>query len=327
MRILHVTNAYPYPDVPEYGVFVKEQIAALNRAGIACDVHFVNARAEGKGAYLKAIRTLRAQARDYDAIHCHHLYSALVAMLARVKAPVVLSFQNDWLREVEIQNRTVQRALCRVGAHYADRVIFKSPIPPQFRGRAKFVHLPNGVNYDAFAITGQAGARARLGLDPAARYALFVSSKDRDRPQKRYDRFHQTVDLVRARRPDLDLRELVMVNQPRERVSDFFNAADLHILCSDYEGSPNSVKEALCTGLPVVATNVGNVEEMLESVPGCHVATGFDPAGIAPLVEQVLADPPARLAVRDGFVAKGLSQAAVTEKLRGLYQDVVGLAA
>ncbi len=319
MRVLHVTNAFPYPDVPEYGVFVKEQIAALRQSGLHCDVTFINARAEGKKAYLDAIRGLRAKAAAYDVVHCHHLYSALVAMLARVRTPVVLSFQNEWLREVDIDNRAVQHMLCAMGAGFAKRVIFKSPIPERFRNQAKFVHLPNGVNYDAFAIADRAAARKRLGLDPAALYVLFVSSKDQFRPQKRYDRFCKTLELVRASRPHWDLRELIMVNQPREKVSDFFNAADLHLLCSDFEGSPNSVKEALCAGLPVVATNVGNVEDMLQAVPGCHVASGFEPSTLAPLVEDLLGAAPPRQAVREGFIAKGLSQAAITEKLRALY--------
>lgn len=323
MKVLHVTNAFPYPEVPEYGIFVKEQIAALNRGGIDCDVFFVNARAKGKKAYLAAVGLLREKAKGFDLIHCHHVYSAFVAALARVKQPVVLSFQNDWLREVEIENRLVQSLLCSIGACYADRVIFKSPIPAQFRGKATFVHLPNGVNYDAFSITDKAAARQRLGLDPQAVYALFVSSKDQHRPQKRYDRFAATLEIVRARNPGMDLREIVMVRQPREKVSDFFNACDLHLLCSDYEGSPNSVKEALCTGLAVVATPVGNTAEMIENVPGCYVSASFDSQELAELVEHSMRERAPREAVRAGFVAKNLSQDAQTEKLRRLYAGLL----
>lgn len=322
MKVLHVTNAFPYPEVPEYGVFVQEQIAALNRGGIECDVFFVNARAEGKKAYLSAVGPLREKAKGYDIIHCHHVYSSFVAALARVRQPVVVSFQNDWLREVEIENRMVQSLLCHLGVRLADRVIFKSPIPAQFRGKPKFVHLPNGVNYDAFSITDKAAARERMGLDPHAVYALFVSSKDKLRPQKRYDRFTETLAMVRSRNPGMDLRELVMVNQPRERVSDFFNAADLHLLCSDYEGSPNSVKEALCTGLPVVATPAGNTAEMIEGIPGCQIASAFDAAELARLVERSVASGATRQAVRAGFLDKGLSQGAVTEKLKQLYTNL-----
>lgn len=323
MKILHVTNAYPYPDVPEYGVFVKEQIDALDRAGIPSEVLFVNGRRDGKSAYFRAIRRLWREAADYDLIHCHHLYSCWIAALARVRQPVVLSFQNEWPHEVAVDNRLVQTAGCSFGAWYADRVIFKSPIPARFRGQEKFVHLPNGVNYDAFTITSKAAARERLGLDGQAGYALFVSSKDQFRPQKRYDRFVETLEIVRSRNPGMDLRELVMVNQERSKVSDFFNAADLHLLCSDFEGSPNSVKEALCTGLAVVATPVGNTAEMLDHIPGCAVSTGCGADELATLVEQAISRPAPRDAVRDAFVAKGLSQEATTARLRDLYSGLI----
>jgi glycosyltransferase involved in cell wall biosynthesis len=323
MRVLHVTNAYPYPEVPEYGVFVKEQIDALNRSGIACDVMFVNGRAEGKGAYFKAVGELRRLAPAYDIIHCHHLFSSFIAALARVRPPVVLSFQNEWPREMPIGNRQVQVAGCSFGAWYADRVIFKSPIPARFRGQDKFVHLPNGVNYDAFTITSKPAAREQLGLDPQAAYVLFVSSKDQFRPQKRYDRFRETLEIVRARNPGMDLRELVMVNQERSKVGAFFNAADVHLLCSDFEGSPNSVKEALCTGLAVVATPVGNTPEMLASVPGCALSAGFDASELAGLVERALARSVARKTIREAFVAQGLSQEAMTARLGELYSSLV----
>jgi len=326
MRILHVTNAYPFAEIPEFGVFVKEQIAALNRAGVQADVLFVNARGEGKKAYLKGIQRVREAAPEYDAIHCHHLYSAIVVALARARKPVVLSFQNDWLHEVEIKFKPLQFAMCKFGVWFADRVIFKSPIPKQFRDQGKkFVHLPNGVNASEFNITSKKESRARLGLNPNAKYIMFVSSKDQNRPQKRYDRFAETIRLLQGRHSNIDIRELVMVNQKREKVTDFFNSADLHLLCSDFEGSPNSVKEALCTGLPVVCTNVGNVEEMLSGVPFCFVASDYSANTLADLISQCLTLSCDRVAVRTAFLKKDLSQEAATKKLSHLYAELIGI--
>ncbi len=330
LRVLHVTNAFPYEGIPEYGVFVKEQIDSLNnaQAGVAADVLFVNGRQGGKKAYLDGVKELRGRAKAYDVIHCHHLFSGFVAALALTGKPSVLSFQNDWLHEMDNVPWPIARKLgCNFGAWWANRVIFKSPIPPQFVGNPRFIYLPNGVNGTQFTITSKAGARHALGLDPAKYYCLFVSSKSRDRPQKRYDRFVAVLDEVRRTNPDLDVEELVLVNQPRERVLDFFNAADLHLMTSDYEGSPNSVKEALCCGLAIVSTDIGNVRDMLTGVPGCAVASSFEPAELAALVAKVLRAPAAREAIRDGFLAKDFSQAAAVRKLVALYRDVAGVTA
>lgn len=323
MKVLHVTNAYPFPGIPEYGVFVKEQIAALARAGVEVDTVFVNAKRDGKKAYLDGVAKVREAAIGSDLVHCHHVYSSFVARLAGVRAPIVVSFQNSWPHEVELSSKFLQRLLCNIGVSIADRVIFKSPIPMRFRNNAKFVHLPNGVDERAFNVSSKCEARARLNLDQLATYALFVSSKDQFRPQKRYDRFVETLAIVRTRNPDIDLRELVMVNQPRECVSDFFNSADLHLLCSDFEGSPNSVKEALCTGLPVVTTPAGNTVEMLKGVPGCYAAGEFSALALAELVERSLADCATREDVRTTFLEKGLNEEEVTSRLRELYHGLL----
>jgi len=323
VRVLHVTNAYPYPEVPEYGIFVKEQIEAVGRAGVESDMIFINGRGKGKKAYLEAVPEIRRRARDADVIHCHHLYSGLATALAVTGKPTVLSFLNDWLHEMdEVKSMTARRVLCNFGARWADRVIFKSPIPPQFSGNPKFLYLPNGANSTQFHITDKAAARQALGLDPDKKYLLFVSSKDRDRPQKRYDRYHATVELLKQTSPELNVEELVLVNQPRERVLNFFNAADLHLMTSDYEGSPNSVKEALCCGLAVVTTRVGNVEDLLAGVPGCHVDHSFEPAELADLVRRTLAESVSREAIRNGFLAKDFSQEGVTRRLIETYEEL-----
>ena len=321
VRLLHVTNAYPYPEVPEYGIFVKEQIESVAAAGVASDLVFINGRLEGKGAYLKAIKAIRAKARNADVIHCHHLYSGLATALAFTGKPVVLSFLNDWLHEMDGVNSTlVRKALCNLGVTLAQCVIFKSPIPPQFVGQKKFVHLPNGADAQRFHITDKAQARARMGLDPNAFYLLFVSSKDQHRAQKRYDRFKACIDRLQAAHPARDVRELILVNQPRERVLDFFNAADVHLMTSDFEGSPNSVKEALCCGLPVVTTDVGNVRDMLDGVPHAFVSNDMEPAELVGLVERLFDAPVDRPAIRDGFLSKGISKEAVLARLIDIYK-------
>ena len=100
------------------------------------------------------------------------------------------------------------------------------------------------------------------------------------------------------------------------------NAADLHMISSDYEGSPNSVKECMCCNTPVVSTPVGNVLEMIGDIEGAYVTTGFTAEELAKACDKVL-----KLNVpfegRNKFLAKGYGMGVVAERLKKIYEEVL----
>src|SRR5437764_3288088 len=49
------------------------------------------------------------------------------------------------------------------------------------------------------------------------------------------------------------------------------SADDAMLFTSRSDGSPNVVKEAMATELPVVSTRTGDVAERIGGLPGCHV--------------------------------------------------------
>ena len=55
MKVLHITNNYPTPNLPIFGIFVKEQIESLSKLNIDCDIFFINGREKGNFEYLKSI--------------------------------------------------------------------------------------------------------------------------------------------------------------------------------------------------------------------------------------------------------------------------------
>jgi glycosyltransferase involved in cell wall biosynthesis len=60
-----------------------------------------------------------------------------------------------------------------------------------------------------------------------------------------------------------DLGEIVRFVGHREDVPAILAASDLHVLCSQSEGMPNAVLEALAAGRPIVSTDVGGVREVI----------------------------------------------------------------
>src|SRR5207302_6801246 len=88
---------------------------------------------------------------------------------------------------------------------------------------------------------------------------------------KRYDLAKAAVEQVTQ--TGLDVELVAICDVENREMPWYYSAADAMILCSDREGSPTAVKEALACNLPVVATDVGDVREILNGVPGTRLCT------------------------------------------------------
>lgn len=85
----------------------------------------------------------------------------------------------------------------------------------------------------------------------------------------------------------LGLQEKVLFLGNQTNVHPFLQAADLFLLPSKFEGMPMTIIEAMGTGLPIVASAVGGVPDMLEDgVSGILVPC--DPDAVAQAVLQLL---------------------------------------
>ena len=88
----------------------------------------------------------------------------------------------------------------------------------------------------------------------------------------------------------LDLESVVQLAGERKDVPQLLASSDVFVLSSGSEGLPLSILEAMAAGLPVVATKVGGVPELvLEGETGFLVPPG-DPHSLAAALERLLDD-------------------------------------
>jgi glycosyltransferase involved in cell wall biosynthesis len=100
----------------------------------------------------------------------------------------------------------------------------------------------------------------------------------------------------------LSLGEAVRLEGRHRDVGVFLRRASLFVLPSRGEGMPNAVLEAMAHGVPVVATAVGGIPELLGGGAGLTVAPD-DPDALAAAIAAMLRDDAARIAAgRQGRV-------------------------
>ena len=135
---------------------------------------------------------------------------------------------------------------------------------------------------------------------------------------------------LRARVAELGVGDRVrfLGHLPRGRLLGLYERAevDVVVLASRGEGIPAVLIEAMAHGVPVVATDVGGMHELVDAATGILVPPG-DPPALAAAVERVLRSPELRasmtLAGREK-VAEEFSAASAAARLLTLMSESVG---
>jgi glycosyltransferase involved in cell wall biosynthesis len=321
-RVLFATNMWPDERRPYYGTFIKSQADSLVAAGVPLDVLVVRGY-ESVRAYVRAMASLReiTRANAYGLVHVHYGHTAAASIPSRPE-PLVISYCGEDLlgaprgRGITPKSR-IEVACFRQVARLADATITKSRemadvLPASVRDRNRII--PNGVDLNVFAPRDRRRAREALGWSGDEKVLLFLG--DPGDPRKNVGLAREAAGLVAGRVPGVRLVEAF--GTPPARVPTLMNAADCLLMTSTSEGSPNVVKEAMASALPVVATVVGDVAERFEGVEGCY-AVGGDPNGVAEAIELALEldrAPDARRAVEP------LSVEAIAADLLSLYSEL-----
>jgi glycosyltransferase involved in cell wall biosynthesis len=301
---------YPSPQRPGSGAFVCQQVEQLRRFGHTVDVIDILG-SQSKMNYLRCtldvVRMTSAVA--YDILHAHYGYSAYPAMF-RLRAPLVITLHGTDVIGQSIFERLSTRAV----SHFADAVIVVSE---ELRRRIPGIVIPCGVDLGVFKPYDRDKARARLGWPKDKHIVLFPF--DPARPEKRYDLARASIERLVQEGVDAEL--MTVVNVPNGEMPWCYSAADALLLCSDYEGSPTSIKEALACNRPVVATDVGDVGELLNGIAGTRICPQ-DAGTIARNLREVF-DWSRSSEFRGRAAMARYDQVLTVEKIVGVYDDVL----
>ena len=291
--------------------FVRSQFNSLQAEGL--EMILFPVVGHGAKAYLKAARNLRKLVKKEhpDVVHAHYSVCGYVATMSTLflKPKVVVSILGSFPRKTK-KLRIVKFFV----NHLWDKTIVKSQRTADQMGMALPV-IPSGVNLEQFTLIDQKEARKMVGFETDKKYVVWCSNPERS--EKRFPLAKQSVDLL-----DNERVELVPVfNRTHDDVVKYMCAADVLLLTSSMEGSPNVIKEAMTCNCPIVTTDVGDVRWVTDGVEGTFVADDDKPETIARLIEQAL-DFNARTKGRERIESVGLSTTAIAEKIVKLYNGL-----
>lgn len=305
MKVLFVSSGRK----KQPGVIVFSQGESLKREGIAVDYLMAG---PGLAGYLSAIaRIRRAWKRgDYDLVHAHYSLSAFAASLAG-RFPLVVSLMGSDL----FMSGAVRPVIRTLYRHRWDATIVKSLQMKELLRLSKAEVVPNGVDTELFSHVSKSDAREYIGYPVAGKLVLFGSSSDRS--EKNAALAREAVALLYE--PEVELRYLSGV--PHDQVRYWLNAADVLLLTSKREGSPNVVKEAMACNCPVVSTEVGDVRWLFGETKGCFIASS-DAGDVAAKLRASLAFSD-RTEGRERIISLGIDSRSVAAHIKSIYERVI----
>jgi glycosyltransferase involved in cell wall biosynthesis len=363
-RVLHLTQPVDGGVARVVTDLARAQLAAGLHVTVACPHSALAADLRALGASVRRWEAARAPGPSLPGevrrlarvvaevrphlVHAHSAKAGLAGRLA-VRGRIPTVFQpHAWSFEA-VGGTTAALSLAweRFGARWADRLVCVSEAERSTGVRAgidgRWSVIPNGIDSGRFHPASVDTVRAALlpDADPAAPLVVCVGRLCR---QKGQDVLLRAWEAVAGRVPGARLAlvgdgpdharlrarapESVVFAGAVTDVVPWYQAADLVVLPSRWEGMALAPLEALACGRPVVVTDVDGARESLPEAlaPRCLVPPE-DSAALAAAVADLLLDPLLRESLgHQGrrYVLSTHDVRRTAEQVAGVYRDLLG---
>lgn len=261
IKILIICSHRNYAPYTDYvAPFIYEQMQGIKALG--CDFSVCFVKGGGFKSYWQAWKNMCKMIDEYqpDIVHAHYGLCCLLANMQR-KVPVISTFHGSDINDPKI------RVLSKIAIRLSQKNIFVSErLKSLIKNPQRAIVIPCSVDTTTFYPMDKMKCRKQLGMDLGKTYVLF--SKEFTDTVKNYPLAKQAVEKYN---PQTELLEFY--GYTREQVPLLYNAVDLGLMTSFTEGSPQFVKEAVACGCPVVSTDVGDVQEVIDGVSNCYLST------------------------------------------------------
>lgn len=309
---------YPVNSEDTFGIAVKEQVESL-RPNV--DMEVFNLRLHGT-IYRYTVAQLQVIKRillgNYSTIHIHYGISGLFLLLYKPsKSKVIVTFHgSDILKGDNSFSKKIQTFLSKWISRKADQVIIvseqmRSSLPVTVQKFERCAVIPCGISLSFFAPSQKDGKG--YGVEKT-----IIFPSDPTRKEKNFILFQEVLKLVKA--SGLLVKTVILMNMSRDEVRTALVDSDMMILTSTSEGSPQVIKEAMATNLPVVSVDVGTVKELVDGVDLAFVVRDYSAKEMAEKVIYGLSQNRKSMNGREQLVNLGIDLITVAERIELIYE-------
>lgn len=314
MKVLFVSSA----NSGKINSIISSQAYSFFTLDKGVKVEFYAIEGSGLFGYLKNVFLLHYFLRKncFEVVHAHYSLSGIVAYLAGSK-PLVVSLMGSDVNanffEKKVTHFFAKRLWCRT---IVKSVAMKNSL------KADAVEiLPNGVSLVKFKPLNRSLCLEKLGWVKKKRHILFAANPART--VKNFELFLQAYKRIQVL--GIELEYHVLENVEHDDMPMYMNAAEIVCLTSIWEGSPNVIKEAMACNIPIVSTNVGDVEWLFGDSPGHFIVNNPTEELIARNLIAALnfGKVEGRTKGRERLRELELDSTSVANKIFNLYQSIL----
>lgn len=275
MNVLHIVGGLPHKDNSFFQPFVQHQIDSLGKEGINISILNIHGYKSFLNYFLIAGELKKIiKEKKINLIHAHYSYSVIPTLFLGKDIPIVLSLMgSDLLGSPDQKGNMTLRGVfdkkfTQLILRKVDYIIVKSEkMRYHVKNKVPIDVIPNGINFDLFKQMDQNLARKKLNLNQDEFLILFLGNPNNH--VKNFNLAKNSFDIFHSNYSDTKL--LAPFGITSEEVVTYMNACDVLLFTSFWEGSPNVVKEAMACNLPIISTDVGDVNNIINGTSNCYI--------------------------------------------------------
>jgi glycosyltransferase involved in cell wall biosynthesis len=204
--------------------------------------------------------------------------------------------------------------------------------------------IPNGIDTNIYKPIDKMAARKILNLSLEKKYILFGAMGATSDPRKGFKYLNEALQVLKTKIDLNDVELMIFGSSGNQDTKDIgyktnflgkvvddvtlsliYNACDVFIAPSQQDNLPNTVLEAISTGTPCVAFNIGGMSDLVMHKVTGYLANPFDISDLSKGIEWILhSNIGDEIKVKNRkFVEKNYGLKVIAEKHKELYESLI----